>query len=49
MKIIVYGTHKVTNAVIAIESFTTESQALEFCEQWGWSYDDESGSYWLSF
>lgn len=26
----------------------TEARAEKFCEQWGWSYDEDGHSYWLS-
>lgn len=26
----------------------SEAQAEKYCEQWGWSYDEDGHSYWLS-
>lgn len=26
----------------------SEAQAEKFCEEWGWSYDEDGHSYWLS-
>lgn len=30
-----------------IEYFDTEKEAENFCENWGWSYSDDTGDYWL--
>ena len=27
----------------------SEDKALNFCEAWGWSYDDGHKSYWLDY
>lgn len=31
------------------EVFRTEAEALKMCEEWGWSYDDGTTSYWLEY
>lgn len=28
---------------------SSEDKALNFCESWGWSYDDGQKSYWLDY
>lgn len=42
--------------VVAVDKITKQERVLfegspneevRFCEQWGWSYSDEYGDYWL--
>ena len=36
--------------VETIASNVSEAEALNICEEWGWSYSDEKGcSYWLDY
>lgn len=45
----VVATQKGTNNTIILESGLTEEKAQNFCEMWGWSYDDGKNSYWLGY
>ena len=44
---IIWGTLKRDKSVTrVIENNLTEAEAEEFCEAWGWSYQDEQGNDW---
>lgn len=46
----VYTYSKVTNKTVKIlATGLTEEEAENFCESWGWNYDDGERSYWLSY
>lgn len=45
----VIATEKGTENKIILSSEITEEKALQFCESWGWSYDDGYKSYWLGY
>ncbi len=46
----VYTYSKVTNRTVKIlATGLTEEEAENFCESWGWNYDDGERSYWLSY
>lgn len=47
MRIEVVGINKKTREEIEIASFAEERKAERFCNQWGWTYSDSTGDYWL--
>lgn len=40
---------RVKKHTLILDRVSTEQQAIKFCEQWGWSYDDGQQSYWLDY
>lgn len=32
-----------------LQTVSSAAKAEEFCEVWGWSYDDGRDTYWLSY
>ena len=48
MKLItVFGVEKETKCRVVLGTFYSKEEAEQFCERWGWSFDDGVHSYWM--
>lgn len=43
----VIGENKKTGEMITIDTFDARWKAEKECEEWGWSYSDSKGDYWM--
>jgi len=45
--ITVLGIEKESKCEIILGTFYSKEEAEQFCEQWGWNFDDGVNNYWM--